>query len=64
MKIKVGDVYTRHSDGTIWKVKKIDNIMIVLELEVGTWQSLTLTSIFGLGKAYTKRESKPAQKSP
>ena len=61
MEVKVGDIYTRHSDGTIWRVKKIDSKMVVLELEEGTWQSLTLTNIFGLEKGYTKKESKPTQ---
>ncbi len=55
MKVKVGDVYTRHSDGTTWRVKKVDNNVIVLELEGGTWQSLTVTNIFDLEKVYTKR---------
>lgn len=55
MKVKVGDIYTRHSDGTIWRVKNVDNNRIVLELEGGTWQSLTVTSTFDLEKAYTKK---------
>jgi hypothetical protein len=64
MEAQVGEIYTRHSDGTVWRVKKIDNIMVVLELEGGPWQSLTPTNIFGLEKAYSKRESKPTQKTP
>ncbi len=53
MKTKVGDIYIRHSDGKICTVKKIDHTMVVLELENAT---LSLTSIFGLEKGYTKKE--------
>jgi hypothetical protein len=59
MNIKVGDIYIRHSDGKICRVKRIDHKKVVLESEDGTW--LTLADIFGLGKAYSKKESKPAQ---
>ena len=56
MEIKVGDLYTRRSDGKICRVKRIDNKMVVLELvDEGR---LTLTDIFGLEKAYTKKEPK------
>jgi hypothetical protein len=54
VEVKVGDIYIRHSDRSIWRVKKIDNIMVVLESEHGT--RLTLADIFGLGKAYSKKE--------
>jgi len=54
VEVKVGDIYIRHSDRSIWRVKKIDNIMIVLESEDGI--RLTLADIFGLGKAYSKKE--------
>jgi len=54
VEVKVGDIYIRHSDRRIWRVKKIDNIMVVLESEDGT--RITLTDIFGLGKAYSKKE--------
>ena len=54
MDVKVGDVYVRNSDGKIYRVKKIDNKMIVLELEDPT--QLALTDIFGLEKTYTKKE--------
>jgi hypothetical protein len=57
--IKVGDIYIRHSDGTICKVKMIDHKTIVLESEDGTW--LTLVDISGLAKTYSKKESKPTQ---
>jgi hypothetical protein len=57
--IKVGDIYIRHSDGKICKVKNIDHKQIVLESEDGTW--LTLADIFGIEKAYSKKESKPTQ---
>ena len=59
MEIKVGDIYVRHSDGQICKVKGIDNKMVVLELvDEGR---LTLTDIFGLEKGYAKKETKPPQ---
>jgi len=54
VEVKVGDIYIRHSDGSIWRVKKMDNIKVVLESGDGT--RLTLTDIFGLGKAYSKKE--------
>ena len=54
MEVKVGDLYIRHSDRRIWRVKKIDNKMVVLESEYGT--RLTLAGIFGLEKAYSKKE--------
>ena len=54
VEVKVGDIYIRHSDRRIWRVKKIDNIMVVLESEDGT--RLTFADIFGLGKAYSKKE--------
>jgi hypothetical protein len=59
IKVKVGDIYIRHSDGKICRVKKIDHKKIVLESEDGTW--LTLADIFSLEKAYSKKESKPTQ---
>ena len=54
MDVKIGDIYIRESDGKICRVKKIDNTMIVLESEDGS--RLSLTDIFGLEKAYTKKE--------
>ncbi len=57
MEPKVGDIYIRKSDGKICRVKKIDHTMVVLELEDET--RLGLTSIFGLEKGYSKKESKP-----
>ena len=33
MDVKIGDVYVRNSDGKVYRVKKIDNKMIVLEAE-------------------------------
>jgi len=56
-KVKVGDIYIRHSDGKICRVKRIDHKKVVLESEDGTW--LTLADIFGLEKAYSKKEPKP-----
>jgi hypothetical protein len=57
MKVKLGDIYIRHSDERICRVKKIDNTMIVLESEDGC--RLSLTDIFGLKKAYSKKKSEP-----
>jgi hypothetical protein len=54
MDVKIGDIYIRESDGKIYRVKKIDNTMVVLESEDGS--RLTLTDIFGLKKAYGKKE--------
>ncbi len=62
MEIKVGDVYIRIADGQICRVKRIDHTMVVLELENET--RLSLTSIFGLEKGYTKKESEPVLKTP
>ena len=56
MEVRAGDVYIRHSDGQSYRVKRIDHKMVVLELENGTWLSLTVTDIFGLEKAYRKIE--------
>ncbi len=54
MDVRIGDVYFRNSDEKPYRVKKIDNKMIVLESEE-TGQ-LALTDIFGLEKAYTKKQ--------
>jgi hypothetical protein len=59
VKVTLGDIYIRHSTGKIWRVKKIDNTMVVLESEDGA--HLTLTDIFGLEKAYRKKESNSNQ---
>jgi hypothetical protein len=59
VEVKVGDIYIRHSDRRIWRVKKINNTMVVLESEDGT--RLTFADMFGLGKAYSKREPTPPQ---
>ncbi len=55
MDVKIGDVYFRISDEKTYRVTKIDNTMIVLE-SVETGQ-LALTDIFGLEKAYTKKQT-------
>jgi hypothetical protein len=57
--LKVGDIYIRHSDGKIWKVKIIDNIKVVLESQDGS--SLSITDIFGLEKGYSQPESTSSQ---
>ena len=56
VKINVGDIYIRHSDERVYRVKNIDNKMVVLETENG---QPSLTNIFGLEKGYSKKESKP-----
>ena len=61
MEVELGDIYIRHSDGKICRVRWIDRTAVVLESEDGT--RLRLTDIFGLEKAYSKRESRPIQKS-
>ena len=62
MEIKVGDIYIRHSDEKVCKVKWIDHKRVVLESEDGNW--VTLADIFGLEKAYTRREPKSPHQSP
>ena len=62
VKVKVGDIYIRRSDGQTCRVKWIDRTTVVLEL--GDETRLSLTDIFGLEKGYSKRESQPTQKSP
>jgi hypothetical protein len=59
VEIRVGDIYIRNSDGQICRVKWADRATVVLESEDGS--HLRLTNIFGLEKAYSKRESKPLQ---
>ena len=59
MEVKVGDIYIRHSDGQICRVKRIDHTMVILQLE--NENRLGLTDVFGLEKGYSKREPKPTQ---
>lgn len=59
MEVKIGDIYIRKSDGKIWRVKKIYHKRIVLESENGT--RFALADIFGLEKAYTKKELQSSQ---
>ena len=54
MNIKLGEIYTRHSDGVVYRVKWIDCKTVVLESEDG---KLTLIEVFGLEKAYKKKEA-------
>jgi len=56
MDIKVGYVYIRHSDERVYRVKNIDNKMVVLEAVDKS--HLSLTDIFGLEKGYTKIKPK------
>jgi hypothetical protein len=55
MDIKVGDIYIRHSDERVYRVKNIDNKMVVLEAEDRS--HLSLTNIFGLKRGYAKKEA-------
>ena len=59
MEIKLGDIYTRHSNRAVYRVKMIDGRQVVLESEDG--RLLSMTDIYGLANAYTRRESKVAQ---
>ncbi len=59
MNTKVGDIYIRHSNGVVYRVKWVDNKAVVLESEDG--RLLSMTDIYGLEKSYTKKESKTAQ---
>ncbi len=59
MDVKIGDLHIRHSDGKIWRIRKIDNKKVVLESEDKT--RLTLVDIFGLEKGYSKKETQPPQ---
>ena len=54
MDVKIGDIYIRESDGKVCRVKKIDNTMVVFELEDGN--KLAMTDIFGLERGYTKQD--------
>ncbi len=62
MEIKIGDVYIRNSDGQICRVKWADHTTVVLQSEDGS--HLHLTTIYGLEKAYSKREVEPTQEIP
>jgi len=59
VEIKIGDLYTRNSDGQICRVKWTDHKTLVFESVDGF--RLSLTNIFALEKAYSKRESEPAR---
>ncbi len=58
MEVKVGDIYIRQSNERVYKVKKIDNKMVVLQLM--NENQLCLISIFALEKGYTKVTPKSA----
>jgi hypothetical protein len=60
VEVKVGDLYIRRSDHQICKVKRIDNKMIVLELD--DENRLTLSNLFSLENAYIRKESQSIQK--
>jgi hypothetical protein len=59
VEIKVGDIYIRHSDGQICRVKWIDRTTLVLESD--NERHVRLTNIFALEKAYRKREFQPTR---
>jgi len=59
MDFTIGEIYIRHLDGKLWRVKNIDNKKVVLESLDGV--GLTMTDIFGLEKGYSKKEPKTAQ---
>jgi hypothetical protein len=54
--VKVGDIYIRNSNEEVYRVKNIDNKMVVLEAEDGS--HLILINIFGLENGYRKTEPK------
>jgi len=54
MEVKIGDLYIRHSNRKIYRVKQIVHKRIVLELENRQGPEV-LTDIWGLEKAYTKK---------
>jgi hypothetical protein len=57
--VNVGDIYIRNLDRKVCKVRWIDYKGVILESEGGDW--LALADIFGLEKAYTKKEPKSPQ---
>jgi len=58
VEIRVGDLYVRHSDGKICRVRWTDRTTVILESE--DWPRLRLADISSLEKAYSKRESEPS----
>ncbi len=63
MKVEVGDIYIRHKGGKIYRVKSIDNKMVVLE-SCDDKTQLILSDVFSLEKGYSKKESAQIQKTP
>ncbi len=57
MIVEIGDIYVRNKGGKVYRVKSIDNKMVVLE-SCEDKARLILTNIFSLGKGYMKKESK------
>ena len=49
MEVQVGDIYIRHSDGQICRVKWTGRTTVVLESEDGS--HLRLTNIYRFGKS-------------
>jgi hypothetical protein len=58
MEVKVGDIYIRHANQRVYKVKEINNKMVVLQLM--NEKQLCLINIFALEKGYTKVTPKSA----
>ena len=59
MEIKLGEIYTRRSDGGVYRVKMIDGRQVVLESE--DKNLISITDIRGLQKAYSRKESPTPQ---
>jgi hypothetical protein len=59
LKIKLGEIYTRHSDGVVYRVKMIDGRQVVLESK--DKGLLSITDIRGLEKAYSRNQSPTPQ---
>ncbi len=58
MEIKVGDIYIRHLDGKIYRVKWIDHRTVVLE----NGNHLRLAKIFDLENGTAKENPNPFKK--
>ncbi len=55
MKVKVGDVYIRDSTGKSYRVKKIDNTMVILQ-SLEDPKLAAISDIFSIKAGYTKSE--------
>ncbi len=59
MEIEIGDIYIRHSDKKVYRVKKIRDTRIVLEGEEDEGRLCT-TDFWGLEQGYTRVNPKSA----